>query len=75
MQHIFEHAGVMLDVQYEMEGQEPVFQSIHLLDADYRRCGPDLKEFLHTTVLLKSDPTPGAATDACTFLSAICEEL
>lgn len=75
MQHIFEHADAMFDVSYLLVKDEPVFQSVHLLDGGYQRVGPDLKEFFHRIAIINGEPVNGQPVDACTFLSAICEEL
>ena len=75
MKHLFEHGGVLLDVEYDMEDGEPVFQSIYALGDDYKPTGPDLTGMLMGSyVLAKFDPA-NAQHEAMPFLSAICEEL
>lgn len=69
MNHIFEHAGVMLDVDY-IPGNPPTFQSVKVLGADYKPTGPNLLPMLHTTAIVNADET-----EAMRFLSAIVEDL
>lgn len=64
----------MLHVDYE-PGDEPVFNSIHVMDADYRPVGPNLFPLLHQTLVVDADPEVGDELEAQTFVSAICEEL
>ena len=66
--HIFEHAGVMLEVKYA-PGVVPTFHTIRVLDANYRAVGPDLSPLLHDTLRMVA---PGEAE---TFLSTIVAEL
>lgn len=73
MNHIFEHAGVMLDVQYQ-PGDPPTFQSVRVLGADYKPTGPNLLPLLHTTAILEMT-ADAEVVQATRFLSAIVEEL
>lgn len=74
-QHIFEHMGVHLHVEYS-PGEQPEFHSVRVLDANYRPTGPDLTHFLHNT-LIPCDDEPSMGADMCarSLLSAIVEEL
>lgn len=72
MKHIFEHAGVMLEVDYSpgtKADPQPTFHTIHVIDANYRACGPNLIPFLHNTLRMV------ALGEAETFLSTIVADL
>jgi hypothetical protein len=74
--HIFEHAGIMLQVGYtQPQGEDPTFHTVHLLDANYKVCGPNIVELLHRTAIIIGEPIAGHTPDAQTFLSAIAEDL
>ncbi len=74
--HIYEHAGVMLNVQYT-PGDPPTFQDIRVLDRNYRPTGPDLQPLLHSAFFLESakDENEQPCMDAQTILSAIVADL
>lgn len=74
--HLFEHKGVILQVDYErLEDGTPDFQSIRTLGDDYRPVGPELR-FLLDGLLVVEDAPPGALEcEAERFLSKIVEEL
>lgn len=73
MNHIFEHAGVMLDVTYQ-QGDPPTFQSVRVLGADYQPTGPNLLPLLHDMAILERN-VEADVVQATRFLSAIVEEL
>lgn len=68
---LFEHAGVLLQVQYEVVHDEVVFESVHALDADYRPVGPDLTSLLDDMLICD---TPGCV-EAQRILSKIAGEI
>lgn len=53
MKHIYEHNGVLLDVEYEpaTDASGPYFKGIHVMDVDYRPIGPDLRPLLMHVVI------------------------
>lgn len=79
LRHIYEHAGIMLDVQYTNDSSAqdgmPTFHSIRVMDSNYRPTGPDLRPMLHNTLIILQDPQPGLRLDAYTLLTCIAEEL
>jgi hypothetical protein len=77
VQHIYEHAGVLLRVDYQTDQSgEHTFNSVRVLDERYRPVGPDLKPLLNDVLLTLSPASAdGGLADCTTFLSAICEEL
>lgn len=75
MIHIFEHMGVMLHVEYTpgFDGV-PTINSVRVTDERYRPIGPNLAEFLNTTVVLYPEESDGTR-EATPVLSLITEEL
>lgn len=73
MKQLVEHEGVMIEVEYELDGNEDVLGpniiSSRVLDGDYRATGPDLTPLLHKMAFMTS---PDAATK---FLSMVADEL
>lgn len=74
-QHIFEHCGVMLHVDYTMTGGTLEFRNIQVMDSNYRPTGPDLRPLLHQALIVDRVTRVGDRFDAETFLSAIAREL
>lgn len=74
MIHIFEHRGIYLRVDYEPT-VPPTFNSVRVVDANYRPIGPDLQPLLHDTLLVTTPAMGGADAEAQTFLSSIVEDL
>lgn len=73
MNHIFEHAGVLLAVDYQQD-DPPTFQSVHVLGADYQPTGPNLLPLLHDMAILERNVEADVVL-ATRLLSAIVEEL
>lgn len=73
MRHIFEHAGVLLQVDYSPTKPDVTFHTVHVLDTNYKAVGPDLTPLLHDLLLLI--PPHGPTVEAMTMLSAILEDL
>jgi hypothetical protein len=63
--------GVVLRVEYHIDGPDVVFDDIRVLDTDYRPVGPDVKQFLDGLfLLLVEDPPTGEK-----YLSIITGEI
>lgn len=75
MNHVYEHAGVLLGVQYEKSEGMTTFISVRALGSDYLPIGPELKHFLDESLILIRLDEEGGTSEAATFLSAIAEEL
>ena len=71
--HIFELAGVLLNVQYSATQPDVTFHSVRVMDGDYKCVGPNLMPMLHNTLLMTS--RHGIHAEAMTMLSAITEDL
>lgn len=71
--HIFELAGVLLNVQYSATKPDVTFHSVRVMDGDYKCVGPDLIPMLHNTLLLTG--AHGRHAEAMTLLSAITEDI
>lgn len=74
MKTIFEHAGVMLAVDYT-PGDDGIhsFNEVRVLDGDYRPTGPNLTSLLDTAFVLTG--RQGDHFSAESFLSAIVTEI
>lgn len=67
---VYENAGVTLRVEYSIaEDGVPVFESIRVLDGNYRPCGPELAPFLAKLAYLHSP------LEAELFLSILSGEI
>lgn len=67
---VYESAGVNLRVEYSVAPDNiPVFESIRVLDGDYRPCGPELLPLLANLLYLH---TP---LEAESFLSVLSGEI
>ena len=66
--HIYERAGVLLSIDY-LPGEEPTFNSVRVLDADYRPTGPELRDLFHELFVL-TGPSDGSH-----LLSLVAEDL
>jgi hypothetical protein len=72
LQHIYEHSGVLLLVDYDPE--EPIaIHKVQVLDQEYKPTGPDLTHMLEEMLVLtdSTKETPEAAR----FLSLVTEEI
>lgn len=60
--HLHEYAGVTLHVEYDVDATDgvPILQSVRVLDAQYRPCGPDLTDWLQRLVFMHT-PEEGEA--------------
>ena len=75
MKTIFEHAGIMLDVDYTPGADEDggaIFNKIRVLGENYKPVGPDLIPLLMSSMIMtRGLPRP----EASMFLAAIAGEL
>jgi hypothetical protein len=67
--HIFEHNGVLLQVDYFADTKPVTINSVHALGTDYKPIGPDLTPLLEEALVLTG------ATEAEHFLSLVAKEL
>jgi hypothetical protein len=72
---IVEHAGVLLWVEYD-DVSPPTFNTVRVLDGEYRPVGPNLVPLLNDLVLiLKPEAQVGEEVEAERFLSNILTEM
>jgi hypothetical protein len=75
--YIADLCGVLLQVEYTLYDCSGLaateYQSVRLLDADYKPCGPELLTFMHTMTTISSRQGPLAT--ATPVLSLIGDEI
>jgi hypothetical protein len=54
MNHIIDHEGVMLDIQYTRSADDGSvdIESVFALDGDYRKTGPNLARMLDAAIVM-----------------------
>lgn len=75
MIHVYEHAGILLFVEYIKDRDITTFTNVRVVDILYRPIGPNLIPLLKEVIVLDGEAVPGAMQEGEAILSAIAEEI